>query len=132
MNQHLNWARCGLLFLFVALGTATAQTDYVKEIEKWRVDRETNLKKEGGWLSVAGLFWLKPGTNTVGAGEKFDVRLTDNFKQPKFGQINFDGAKAVLKVDNGVDAQIDGKNITGPVELVSDEKGKPTEIRTGT
>src|SRR3954471_24908827 len=114
------------------LNSADAQTECVKEVEKWRQERETNLKKETGWLSVAGLFWLKPGTNTVGAGEKFDVRLTDNFKQPKFGQINFDGAKAVLKVDNGVDAQIDGKNITGPVELVSDEKGKPTEIRTGT
>ncbi len=132
MNRHLNWAKCGLLFLFAGLASVAAQTDYVKEIEKWRADRETNLKKESGWLSVAGLFWLKQGTNTVGAGEKFDVRLTDNFKQGRFGQIDFDGRKAVLKVDSGVDAQIDGKSVTGPVELVSDEKGKPTEIRAGT
>ena len=39
-----------------------------------------DLKKETGWLTVAGLFWLKEGINTVGAGEDFDVRLTDNFK----------------------------------------------------
>jgi uncharacterized protein (DUF1684 family) len=113
-------------------GQIWGQTDYVKEIEKWRADREARLKTETGWLTVAGLFWLKEGTNTVGAGEQFDVRLTDNFKQGKFGQIDFANGKAVLKVEGGVEAQSDGKAIAGPVDLVSDEKGKPTEIRTGT
>ena len=37
-----------------------------------------------------------------------------------------------LHAANGVEAQADGKPIAAPVELVSDEKGKPTEIRTGT
>src|SRR3954471_10212021 len=88
-------------------GLAQAQTDYVKEVEKWRSERETNLKKETGWLTVAGLFWLKEGTNTVGAGENFDVRLTDNFKQGKFGEINFTNGVARLTVEKGVEAQID-------------------------
>src|SRR3954451_10396566 len=114
------------------LNSAHAQTDYVKEVEKWRQERETNLKKETGRLTVAGLFWVKPGTNTVGAGEKFDVRLTDNFQQPRFGPIDFADGKAVMKDQSGVEAQIDGKSISGPIELVSDEKGKPTEVRTGT
>ncbi|HEV2805304.1 MAG TPA: DUF1684 domain-containing protein [Chthoniobacterales bacterium] len=121
-----------LATLFVAAISAQAQTDYGKEIEKWRSDRETNLKKETGWLTVAGLFWLKEGTNTVGAGENFDVRLTDNFKQGKFGEIEFKNGAATLKVENGVEAQADGKSIAAPVALVSDENGKPTEIRTGT
>lgn len=116
----------------VFITTAQAQTDYAKGIEKWRSEREANLKKETGWLTVAGLFWLKDGINTVGAGEKFDVRLTDNFKQGKFGEIDFKEGKAVLKVEKGVEAQIDGKSVPATVDLVSDEKGKPTEIRTGT
>src|SRR6476469_2176545 len=120
-----------LVALVVSLPSAQAQTDYTKEIEKWRQERETNLKKETGWLTVAGLSWLKEGTNTVGAGEKFDVRLTENFKQGKFGEIEFKDGKAVLKVANGVEAQADGKPIAEPVNLVSDEKGKPTEIRVG-
>src|SRR5213078_1527346 len=117
---------------FAVVISAQAQADYTKEIEKWRQEREANLKKETGWLTVAGLSWLKEGINTVGAGEKFDVRLTDNFKQGKFGEIEFKEGKAVLKVERGVDAQIDGKSVSAPVELVSDETGKPTEIRTGT
>src|SRR5437762_9130362 len=123
------------VFLGVVLVCATAaraQTDYSKEIEKWRQEREANLKKETGWLTVAGLSWLKEGINTIGAGEKFDVRLTENFKAGKFGQIDFENGKAVLKVESGVEAQSDGKSITGPIDLVSDEKGKATEIRTGT
>jgi uncharacterized protein (DUF1684 family) len=121
-----------LAIIVASLFTAQAETDYAKEIEKWRQERETNLKKDTGWLTVAGLFWLKEGTNTVGAGENFDVRLTENFKQGKFGEIEFKDDKAALKVANGIEAQADGKNISAPVELVSDEKGKPTEIRTGT
>jgi uncharacterized protein len=77
------------------------------------------------------LFWLKDGINTVGAGENFDVRLTDNFKPGKFGEIDFKNGAATLKVENGIEAQSDGK-IVSTIELISDEKGKPTEIRTGT
>ena len=108
-----------------------AQTDYARQIEKWRTDHEANLKKDTGWLTVAGLFWLKPGMNTVGAGPTFDVRLTDNFKHGKFGQIEFKDGKATLKIDDGVDGQVDDKKISTLVDLVSDENGKPTEIRIG-
>lgn len=113
------------------LASAGAQTDYVKTIEKWRSDEEADLKKETGWLTVAGLFWLKEGINTVGAGPDFDVRLTDNFKKGKFGEIDFKSGVANLKVEDGVESQGDGKGITTTIQLVSDEKGKPTEIRAG-
>jgi uncharacterized protein (DUF1684 family) len=96
--QHVN-KRLGISLL-TALASLT-QTDYAKGIEKWRSEREADLKKETGWLTVAGLFWLKEGINTVGASEKFDVRLTDNFKQGRFGEIDFTEGNAVLKVARG-------------------------------
>jgi len=120
----------GILAIILGLTSAQAQTDYSKAIEKWRSEHESDLKKETGWLTVAGLFWLKDGINTVGAGPNFDVRLTDNFKQGKFGEIDFKNGVAVLKVEKGVKAQSDGKSIS-TIDLVSDEKGKPSEIRTG-
>jgi uncharacterized protein (DUF1684 family) len=119
-----------LVIVLGFLASAHAETDYVKAIEKWRNDEESNLKKETGWLTVAGLFWLKDGINTVGAGPDFDVRLTDNFKKGKFGEIDFKNGAASLKVEEGVEAQSDGKTISTTIQLVSDEKGKPTEIRT--
>jgi uncharacterized protein (DUF1684 family) len=126
------WTQILLGTVAVFVTAAQAETEYGKGIEKWRSEREANLKKETGWLTVAGLFWLKEGINTVGADEKSDVRLTDNFKHGKFGEIEFKDGKAVLKLEKDIEAMSDGKRISAAVELVSDEKGKPTEIRTGT
>src|SRR6267143_3756846 len=96
-----------LAIVLVFQASAHAQTDYIKAVEKWRSDEEADLKKETGWLTVAGLFWLKEGINTVGAGPDFDVRLTDNFKQKKFGEIDFKNGAAILRVESGVEAQSD-------------------------
>ncbi len=59
-----------LALVLVSLGSVLAQPDYVQAIEKSRNERETNLKKENGWLTLVGLFWLKDGVNTVGAGDR--------------------------------------------------------------
>jgi uncharacterized protein (DUF1684 family) len=120
---------CLLTALFPVV-SVLAQSDYVKAVEKWRSDEAADLKKEDGWLALAGLFWLKDGVNTVGSGPQFDVRLTENFTQGKFGEIDFKNGVATLKVANGVQAQCDGKPVS-TMDLVSDEKGKPTEIRIG-
>lgn len=107
-----------------------AQTGYVREVEKWRADHEAELVSENGWLTVAGLFWLKEGTNTIGSNSNFDIELTENFKHGKFGEIEFKDNKAILKVESGIEALNDGKGVS-EIELVSDENGKPTVIQTG-
>lgn len=119
-----------LALVLVFLGSTFAQSDYVKGVEKWRNDEESDLRKEDGWLTLAGLFWLKDGPNTVGAGPRFDVRLTDSFKQGEFGEINFKNGVATLQVASGVKA-ISNDQPVSKIDLVSDEKGKPTEIRVG-
>jgi len=119
-----------LLAVLSSLVSVLAQSDYVKTIEDWRSAETADLKKEDGWLSLVGLFWLKNGVNTVGAGSQFDVRLTDNFFQGKFGEIEFKNGVATLKVADGVEAKCEGKPVS-TLDLVSDEKGKPTEIHVG-
>lgn len=54
-----------------------AAADYSSEIAAWRADREARLKADGGWLSVAGLFWLHEGANTFGKAESNDIVLPD-------------------------------------------------------
>ena len=46
-----------------------------RETESWRAQRERDLKSDTGWLTVAGLVFLKPGVNTVGADPDSDVVL---------------------------------------------------------
>src|SRR6516164_2969456 len=45
-------------------------TSYQQEIEQWRHRYEAALRADGGWLTLAGLFWLREGENTVGTGGK--------------------------------------------------------------
>src|SRR5262249_14491264 len=90
--------KLGVFFCICAflISACSDNSAYRSEIEKWRADHEADLKKEDGWLSLAGLFWLKDGVNTIGRGEGYDVSLTGNFKQDKFGEIDFHDGRATL------------------------------------
>src|SRR3954468_1713294 len=112
-----------LSLIFGSIGCTSSL--YVNEIEKWRQDHETDLKKDDGWLTVAGLYWLKDGVNTVGKGDAYDVALTQNFSGSKFGEIDFHNGKATLTVATGVEASVDGKPAS-TVELASDDPGPAT------
>ena len=43
---------------------------YQAEIAEWRKQREARLKADGGWLTVAGLFWLHDGANRFGKDQE--------------------------------------------------------------
>ncbi len=65
-----------LWFLGILTGVLVAQTGaYRAEIEKARAARVAELRADDGWLTVTGLFWLKPGRNVAGSAPGSDVRL---------------------------------------------------------
>src|SRR4051794_32090653 len=66
-----------LILLLAAVGALAAVSAYQTEISEWRRHRETRLKAEGGWLSVAGLFWLHDGANSFGTDQASDIFLPD-------------------------------------------------------
>ena len=56
------------MVLLTFSSSGVAQTpNYLQEINDWHKQREENLKKENGWLNLAGLFWLKQGENSFGS-----------------------------------------------------------------
>ena len=61
----------------VVFGTGFSSDDaaYKAKILEWRKAQEADLKKNDGWLSVAGLFWLSEGENTIGHGDGARVKL---------------------------------------------------------
>lgn len=48
--------------------------EYTQSIAKWRQEVENNLRRENGWLALAGLFWLRKGTNLIGSHPESDDR----------------------------------------------------------
>ena len=69
MNSFVTKTGRTLLLVMIA-GSVFAQSAFQVETQKWRQKREAALKAEEGWLTVAGLFWLKEGPNTFGTGKR--------------------------------------------------------------
>jgi hypothetical protein len=64
-----------LVSAFVLILLEGSQPSYKAEIEQWRHDRDAALKADDGWLTVAGLYWLKEGRNTLGTDPASDMVL---------------------------------------------------------
>ena len=67
----------GIVVALAAAFAASAAADeaYRAQVRKWREDREARLKADGGWLTLAGLFWLKDGTNRFGTDPSSEILL---------------------------------------------------------
>jgi uncharacterized protein (DUF1684 family) len=63
------------VYLFAAAAPLMMAAGYDAEILAWRAQRESNLKSDTGWLTVAGLFWLKEGSNPFGSAATNDIVL---------------------------------------------------------
>ena len=118
-----------VFLLFGTLSNLFAQTNYHNEIKQWCEKRDSELKSEDSWLSLAGLFWLKDGINTIGSGSANDIKLP-NATAEKVGVVEYKNGVARLSVNQDVRAVSDGNSIKN-LDLISDEKGKPTLVELG-
>ena len=63
-----------LLGLVAALAMAAGPA-IEDEIAQWRAARASALQADGGWLTVAGLFWLHNGPNSFGKDPASEIVL---------------------------------------------------------
>jgi len=123
-------ASAGLAALLaLALGAEATDDAYRQEIEKWRQERETRLKSETGWLTVAGLYWLKEGANRFGSDPACDVVLP-KAAPAVAGDFVVKGDSIVVKVQNGATVTSAGAAIT-EMEMKPDSQGEPTVLALG-
>lgn len=55
-----------------SMEAAAVSPEYAQEIEAWRARRLERLVSDTGYLTLAGLFWLKEGDNTFGSDPSND------------------------------------------------------------
>jgi uncharacterized protein (DUF1684 family) len=106
--------------------TPTAIT-YAEEIAAWRADAEATLRADDGWLTLVGLHWLQPGTNTVGSAATSDVPLPAR-APARLGELHFDGAGVTFAAAAGVDVRVNGDRAARAV-LRDDSDGSPDIVR---
>jgi uncharacterized protein (DUF1684 family) len=115
------------ILAFLLAGAALAGVSYHDLVERWRQEREAGLKADDGWLTLAGLFWLHPGGNTIGSAEGSAIRLPRG--PARAGTIDYNNGRAIIRFDSGVNGTINGKR-SGQAVLHSDAaEGKPDVVQ---
>jgi uncharacterized protein len=107
MIMHLPVLKTVVFLLLLAL----PQTTFEAEQRQWREQRDKELRAEDGWLSVAGLFWLKQGSNTFGTGKSMDIVLPDGSAPENVGTLELAGDVVTLRVTEGVTVSLPPKTI---------------------
>ena len=114
MNGKLRWivvAAAALLASAVARrapGQEVPDAAYVQAFEKWKAEQTEDLKTN--WLSLAGLFWLKPGANSFGSDAGNAIVFP---KGPAHaGEFDLEGKEVTLRLRPDVEATIAGKPVT--------------------
>jgi hypothetical protein len=111
--------------------SVAADPTYLAEIEAWRAKREAGLKADGGWLTVAGLFWLKEGANRFGSGGDNEIVLPAS-SPARAGTFVVRGAEVRVHFESGVAATIDGQEPAASTTVLhADSAGKPEVVALG-
>lgn len=85
-----------------------APKTYRQTINEWRKERDETIRKENGWLSLSGLFWLKLGKNQLGSDSKCEVQLPERI-QANIGYLEYNGKSVSLRANPGQNVEVNGK-----------------------
>ena len=95
-------------FALVSISTALVATitgarqDYdAAALAKFRADREVTLKRDTGWLTVAGLHFLNQGDNRVGSDPSNDIVLNFSSVPRHVGTITVNGTAVSIRAAEG-------------------------------
>lgn len=97
---------------------------------KWRQAQEADLRRDEGWLAVAGLYWLKEGANSFGTDPQLDVALPKGTAPERCGAFIRRGDTVTVRLDANIAATVDGKPTTSTT-LASDTSGRAQKLVIG-
>ena len=124
--------KLGFLLVLLPLTTTLALMvdSYQSEIDQFRERREANLKRDDSWLTVAGLFWLRPGETKVGAASSNDVVLPASAPS-MVGVLTLTAeGKASFQPEPGVKITLKDQPFTGGA-IRADADGGPDVLSVG-
>lgn len=122
-----------LLLVISSVLVASGQADldaHAKGVQAWRDKHEVDYRRD--WVSIAGLFSLKPGRNTAGSGPGNDIKLGAPVPASLGAfvltgtTVRFEPDPAALSV-----VQANKKPVTGPMDLKDDGGPGADELTVG-
>ncbi|MGH8134007.1 MAG: DUF1684 domain-containing protein [Steroidobacteraceae bacterium] len=99
-------------------------------INAWRTERMNRLTSDTGWLTLAGLYWLKDGENTFGRAASNSLVLDNSGLALAAGSFILIGHKVRFAARPGSGVTHDGQPVTS-LDLAADTSGNPTVLASG-
>jgi uncharacterized protein len=110
----------------------TLTTDeYLEHVQRWQAARHTELADPDGWLSLVGLFWLKPGSNSFGAAPDNDLQFPEGKADAHLGWFWLDDDQVWVEVLPDADVRHDDRPVS-QMRLEDDLTGRVTILAHGT
>ena len=117
--------------LLGAFGAAPTAESHRTEIEAWRAKRIASLKREDGWLTLVGLFWLEEGENRFGSDPESNRIVFPAGTAPKTrGSLDLAGGSVTLRAKPEAELTSQGRPVT-TMKLATDADGQPTVLQHG-
>jgi uncharacterized protein len=101
---------------------------YRNNFEKWKADLVEDRRQN--WLTLVGLFWLKPGENSFGTDQGNALVLPSGTAPGKAGAFDLQEKKVTVRFRDGVSGKVGGTPITTS-HLDPDVSGHPTVVELG-
>jgi len=105
-------------------------TEYIAQIKEWHNQRIVNLKKETGWLNLAGLYWLKNGENKFGSGKNNDIVFPEGKAPDTIGSLFLKDSIITISVKTDVKVISAGKQVSS-LKLLNDQQNNTTILEYG-
>lgn len=100
--------RLAALALAALVATTAAAADWKQADEEWRQRAEQSLRKDNGWLTLAGRYPMKPGRNTFGTAKDNDIVFPEGLGPAHMGAFEVDVGKVTVKLAPGLLMEQDG------------------------
>ncbi len=85
-----------------ATTTPMNASSYVEGVTEWRATVDKSLRRDNGWLTLAGRYVMKMGNNTIGTAKGNDIVLPAGVGPEKLGMMMVTEKGATLKLEPGV------------------------------
>jgi hypothetical protein len=121
-----------LLFVLMSLeGVSGTAVSHRQEWETWRANRLESLRREDGWLSLVGLFWLNEGENSFGSDRSNRIVLPSGKTPARIGSIVLEKGAVSVRAQPRSGLTAEGSEVTAMSLATDAGGGRATVLKRG-
>jgi uncharacterized protein (DUF1684 family) len=104
---------------------------YREQLDGWHRQRIESLKSENGWLNLAGLYWLKEGSNDAGTDPGNDLTFPAGVAPSYLGVFHLVNGVVQFDAAPGVVVEADGQPLLETKTIFAPDLKKPVTLTHG-